>query len=165
MRRTAIGFDPADKIALESLDLTAAAATAEPLQVLSALDTGHLLGSQFTECLSRDVFHRGGAATCLSGEVLFLQYFPCRIAIRTVLVKAVTDLCVQKAVRCDLDDVTAVTAAQPDHLAVKALRCLFDRNQMTKSLVLDVLHFTATVFNFLVSDNRWHIFSNNPLSC
>ena len=156
MCRSAIGFDTTDKIALESFDLTSAAAAAVPLKVLSALNTGHLHGSEFTEYLARDVLHRGGAAACLTGEILFLQNFSCRIAIRAILVKAVADLCVQKTVRCDLDDVSAVTAAPPDHLSVKTLRCFFDRNQVSKSLVLDVLHFTSTVFNFFVSDNRRH---------
>lgn len=126
--RSAIHLDPAEKIALKCLDLAATAAAAVPLEVLPALDACHLLNSQFSEHLSRDVFHRGGTTACISGEILFFQYFSGGITIRAVLVKAVTDLCMEESVGCDLDDVSAVAAAQPDDLAVKSLRRLFDRN-------------------------------------
>ena len=162
MCRSAIGFDTTDKIALESFDLTSAAAAAVPLKVLSALNTGHLHGSKFTEYLARDVFHRGGAAACLTGEILFLQNFSCRIAIRAILVKAVADLRVQETVRSNLDQVSAVTAAEPDDLSVKALRSLLDRYQMAKSLVADILYFSSAAFHFFIPCHCRHTLILNP---
>ena len=160
--RTAIGFDTSQKISFKSFDLTTAAALAEPLQVLAALDTGHLDGSELAEYLSGNIFHSGRAAACLAGEILFFQHFTGSITIRTVLIKAVTDLCMEKSVGCDLDGISTIAAAQPDYLAIKALRCLFDRDQMTKTLILNVLDFSASILNLLVSDYSRHTTKNNP---
>lgn len=161
--RTAIGFDPADKITLEGFDLTTAAALTEPLQILAALYACHLDSCKLTEHLSGNIFHRRRTAACLSGKVLFLQHFSGGITIRTVLIKAVTDLCMKKTVGCDLDRISAVTAAQPDHFAIKAFRCLFDRDQMTKSLILNILDLSSAILNFFVSDNCWHTTKKQPL--
>lgn len=154
--RTAIGFDPAKKISFKCFDLTSAAALAEPLQILTAFDTCHLDCRKLPKHLSGNIFHSRGTAACFTGKVLFFQHFSGRITIRTVLVKAVTDLCVKKTVGRDLDEISAVAAAQPDHLAIKALRRLFDRYKMTKSFVFDILDLTSAIFDFLVSDNCRH---------
>ena len=160
---TAIGFDTSQKVTLKSLDLTAAAALTVPLQVLAALDTCHLDGSKLSEHLSGNIFHSRRAATCLAGEILFLQHFTGRVTVRTVLVKAIADLRMEKTVGCDLDQISTVAAAQPDHLAIKALRCLFDRNQMTKTFILDIFYLSTAVFCFFISYNSRHTSKNNPL--
>lgn len=161
--RTAIGFDPAQKISLKSFDLTSAAALAEPLQILTAFDTGHLDSSKLAEHLSGNIFHRRGTAACLTGKVLFFQYFSGRITVRAMLVEAIADLRVKQTVGCDLDRISAVAAAQPDHLAIEALRRLFDRNKMTKSFIFDILDLSSAILYFFVSDNCWHTTKKRPL--
>ena len=161
--RTAIGFDTANEITLESFDFTAAAALAVPLEILTALDACHLDGRKIAEHLTGDIFHCRRTAACLPGEVLFFQDFTGRVTIWTVLVKAVTDLCMEKAVGRDLDRISAVTAAQPDYLAIKALRRLFDRDQMTESFIFDIFNLTAAILHFFVSNNSRHTSKNNPL--
>ncbi len=161
--RTAIGFDTANEITLESFDLTAAAALAVPLEILTALDACHLDGRKIAEHLTGDIFHCRRTAARLPREVLFFQDFTGRVTIRTVLVKAVTDLCMKKTVRRDLDRISAVTAAQPDHFAIKALRRLFDRDQMTESFIFDIFNLTAAILHFFVSNNSRHTSKNNPL--
>ncbi len=161
--RTAIGFDPAQKITLECFDLPTAATLTEPLQILSALYACHLDSRKLSEHLSGNIFHRRRTAACLPGKVLFLQHFSGRITIRTVLIKAITDLSMEQAVGCDLDCISTVAAAQPDHLAIKAFRRLFDCYEMTKPLILDILDLSSAILYFFVSDNRWHTTKKQPL--
>ena len=92
VRRTAVDLDPADQIPLESLDLLPAAAAAEPLQILSALDPRHLLDRELAEDLARDIGHRRRTAARLAREILFLQCFSRGIPIGTLLIEAVADL-------------------------------------------------------------------------
>ena len=162
VRRTAIHLDAADQISFKNLDLLSAAATAVPLQILPAFDPRHRLRSQFTKDLTCNICHRRGASPCLPREILFLQCFARGIPIRAILIEAVTDLCVKKPVGRDLDGIPAVAAAQPDYLAIKSLRRLLDRDQMTKTLILNVLDFSASILNLLVSDYSRHTTKNNP---
>ncbi len=163
MCRAAIDLDAADQIPLESFDLLPAAAAAEPLQILPALDPGHLLGSKLTEHLPGNIFHRRGTAACLAREILFFQNFTRGIPIGTILIKAITDLRMEKTMGRDLYEIPAVTAAQPDHLAVEALRRFLNGHQMTETLILNILDLPASILDLLVSDYSRHTTKNNPL--
>lgn len=162
IRRAAVHLDTTEQISFKSLDLLAAAATAVPLQILSALDSRHRLYRQLTKDLARYIFHRGRTAACLAREILFFQCFSRGISVRTLLIEAVANLRVEKPVRRDLDRVPAITAAQPDHLAIKSFRRLLDRDQMTETLILNVLDFSPAILDFLVSDYSRHTTKNNP---
>ena len=162
MCRAAIDLDPADQIPLESFDLLPAAAAAEPLQVLPALDPRHLLGGKFTEHLTGNIFHRRGAAACLAREILFFQDFTRGIPIGTILIEAVADLRMEQTVGRDLDQIPAVTAAQPDHLAVKSLRRFLNGHQMAETLIFNILDLPTSILDLLVSDYSRHTTKTTP---
>lgn len=162
MGHTTVYLDSAQQLSFKSLDLFSAGALAVPLQVLSALDAGHLDGRQLAECLAGDIGHGRRAAAGIAGKIFFLQCFSGSIAIRTVLIKAVADLRMKKTVRGDLDEVSTVTAAEPDDLSVKALRSLLDRYQMAKSLVADILYFSSAAFHFFIPCHCRHTLILNP---
>ena len=163
VHRTAVGLDPAKQISLKDLHFFTAAAAAEPLKILSALDTGHFLDRKIAEYLAGNILHGRGTAAGIAREILFFQCFAGRVTIGTLLIKAIADLCMQKAMGRDFDGISAIAAAKPDHLPVEALRCLFNCHQMTETLILNILNFSPSVLDLPVSDNSRHTYKNYPL--